>query len=331
MVKKRVYKPKISRIAFIQRKVRTATKRGLVAKAEDLASEYEVCKDTIVRDLRHMRDMLDLPLEYDEKRHGWYFTELSYSMEHFQLSESDLFAICIAERALAQFEGSPVYQNLQNVFQKITESLPPKATTVMPELSSDITMRSFPVTVATGEAWKKMFKALREKHTVRIQYQKPADKTPAWREIDPYHAVNYQGSWYVLGYCHSKGEARVFHLSRIKQAEETMKEFTVPDDFNPEKLLSNSFDMYVGRETKMVRVIFSSVAAPYIKERHWHPTQKLEEMEDGSLIFSAAVSNLTGIIPWIFSWGPNALILEPFELIEEFKNDLNRTVKNYTE
>jgi predicted DNA-binding transcriptional regulator YafY len=318
-------------MAFIDEEIRKGMRRQCLVSTTDLANEYEVSSKTIQRDIEYMRCILEAPLEYDQQRHGWYYTEDSFRLQHFQLSESDLFAICIAEQALAQYKNSPIYEKLQTIFNKITASLPPKATTIVPKLFSEVTMASFPATGMDGETWQAVFDALKEKRKVSIHYQKPGDKKPEWRTIAPYHAVNYHGAWYVLGFCHKRDAVRIFNLSRIKQAKVTKEEFVVQDDFDPKELLEKSFDMYVGGDTKRVQIKFSPIAAPYIRERNWHPTQKLDLKNDGSLIFSAEVNNLTGMIPWIFSWGPNARILEPQELIDQFCKDLKGLVANYSD
>ncbi len=325
----RAYKLRLDRMAFIDGKIKRGMKRKKLVSSAALAKEYEISRKTIIRDISYMRDMLDAPLEYDKHNHGWYYTESSFKLQHISLSESDLFAMCIAEKVLEQYEGTPIYNSLRSIFEKITSSLPPQATAILPEFASGVSMISFPAVETDGETWKVIFDALKANHTLRIQYQKPTDKQPAWRTIDPYHAVNHHGFWYIMGKCHNSDTTKTFNLARIKKAKPTNNGFSVPDDFDAEKLLRESFDMYLGREAKTVKVQFLPKAVPYIKERVWHPTQSIEERKDGSIIFAAEVNNLTGIIPWIFSWGSNARILAPKELIDEFRNLLNKLVGNY--
>ncbi len=329
----RMQKVKYRRLLFIDKEIREGMKTGNYPNCTTLANKYEgVGKRTIRRDINDdMKLMLDAPIEFDSIKNGYYYTEPTYSLPAFNLSESDLFAICIADKILAQYEGTSVYKKLEHVFEKITSALPLRVITdTLPSFSSEVSMSSFPVSPADGEAWQVVFDALNNRKTVTISYQKPSDDKPARRKLDPYHAVIHQGAWYILGFCHNNEEVRIFNLARMKDAELTGREFSVPEDFDPDNLLRKSFDIYMGGETQTVKIQFLQEVVPYIRERRYHQTQSIQEYEDGSIIFSAEINNLTGIIPWIFSWGPNAIILEPQELIEAFRNDLDGLVRNYT-
>ena len=301
-----------------------------MATAKSIATKYrDISSKTITNDLKYMTDVLDIPIEYDPKRHGWILTQEDFALDHIRLSESDLFAVCIAEKALEQYKDSPVYDRLVKVFEKIRSSLPPRTVTDLSELNSDISMSTFPISNGDVDTWNIVFDAFRNNSTLKIAYQKPADQEITWREIDPYHVTNHSGSWYVVAFCHLRKDVRIFNFLRIKDAKLTHMEFTIPKDFDAELLLKESFDMYAGSDSQTVKIKFDSTAAPYIKEKSWHATQELEECEDGSLIFTAQLNNLTGIVPWIFSWGKYATILEPGELIDEFRQDLDELVNNY--
>ncbi len=132
-----------------------------------------------------MREYLHAPMEYDKQKHGWYYTEPDFTLQHIKLSESDLFAICIAEKALKQYEGTPIYDRLKKIFEKITISLPPKTASTLPEFSSHITMLSFPQAVADRKIWQVVFDGIKQRKTIRISYQKPFDEQPSSRKVDP--------------------------------------------------------------------------------------------------------------------------------------------------
>jgi replicative superfamily II helicase len=54
--------------------------------------------------------------------------------------------------------------------------------------------------------------------------------------------------------------------------------------------------------------------AAVVAETTWHPTQKIEENEDGSIILSATVPNLGDVARWVMASAPYAKALEPTEL-----------------
>ena len=57
-----------------------------------------------------------------------------------------------------------------------------------------------------------------------------------------------------------------------------MKEFEPPDHLSVDERLSNAFGIS-SEEPMDVVVRFTEEQAPYIRERIWHPSQKLEELD----------------------------------------------------
>jgi predicted DNA-binding transcriptional regulator YafY len=109
------FKPQFRRLMFIDRKIREQTYPNCVS----LAAEWEVSEKTIQRDIEYLRDELDAPIAYDSLKHGYHYTEENYSLPAITVSESDLFAVFVAETVLSQYRNTPLFQKLSSVFQKI--------------------------------------------------------------------------------------------------------------------------------------------------------------------------------------------------------------------
>ena len=60
---------------------------------------------------------------------------------------------------------------------------------------------------------------------------------------------------------------------------------------------------------------FKAAAAPYIREKRWHPSQELRELAKGAVELRLRLSSLGEIERWILGWGGNALVLGPPELV----------------
>ena len=63
----------------------------------------------------------------------------------------------------------------------------------------------------------------------------------------------------------------------------TEEEFEPPDHLSVDERLSNAFGIS-SEEPMDVVVRFTEEQAPYIRERIWHPSQELEELEDGRVV-----------------------------------------------
>ena len=69
--------------------------------------------------------------------------------------------------------------------------------------------------------------------------------------------------------------------------------------------------------------------ARYIKEKKWSKTQKIEDQDDGSIIFSMETSGGWDVVRWVLKYGGEAKILEPKELKEEIITELRAAQSNY--
>lgn len=50
-----------------------------------------------------------------------------------------------------------------------------------------------------------------------------------------------------------------------------------------------------------------------VRERVWHPSQKIQELADGGLELTLQLSSLHEIEPWVLSWGEHVCVLGPTE------------------
>ncbi|MDM7911877.1 MAG: WYL domain-containing protein [Methanotrichaceae archaeon] len=156
---------------------------------------------------------------------------------------------------------------------------------------------------------------------MRILYQSLRDAEGKEWLLDPYlvemTGVGY--SAYVIGM--AKGEERegltTFKLDRIREAELLGHSFTVPDGLDLEGLLSTGWGVWWGEETE-VKLKFSPNVARRVKESIWHPTQVVEDLQDGSCILTVRVGNTLEMTPWIRSWGPDVEVLAPQALRDDF-------------
>jgi len=81
-----------------------------------LAREFEMSVRTIKRDVDFMRTRLNLPLEFDPARNGYFFTRSVPHFPQMPISEADTFALFIASKAIAQYRGTPLQQMLESTF-----------------------------------------------------------------------------------------------------------------------------------------------------------------------------------------------------------------------
>ncbi len=318
------YKPQHSRLLFIDQKIRT----GRYPNCSSLAEEWEVSRKTIQRDIEYMRYQLDAPIEYSAKHRGYWYTEEQFTLPAMDIRESDLFGIYLADKLLVQYKGTPIYDSLCSVFKKIEQSLPEKVTT---DSGDQKKFTVFPPSSTTinPDVWEIMIKSLCSSHRVTVVYKTPG-KSSLSRTIDPYHAVRFEGDWYVVGYCHLRKEVRTFSLSRMLTAKQTGEVFRIPADFDFQKLSGSRFGVHWGKEDICVEILFSNRVADYVKERIWHPSQNITEHKNGKVTLTLTVNHLLELKRWILSWGSEATVLVPSHLASEIRQTLLDAADSYS-
>src|SRR5712691_243450 len=82
-------------------------------------------------------------------------------------------------------------------------------------------------------------------------------------------------------------------------------------------------------EERAVTLKFSAAQAPYVRERVWHPSQCLEEQEDGSLLLRFQASGEFEITRWILGWGSEVEVVEPPALRQALAQRLQAAAQQY--
>jgi predicted DNA-binding transcriptional regulator YafY len=74
-------------------------------------------------------------------------------------------------------------------------------------------------------------------------------------------------------------------------------------------------------EPTEVKIWFSPKQAPYIEERTWHPSQRIEKQDDGSVILSLQVADEDEVKRWLIGFGAEASVLAPGKLRQEIRQE----------
>ena len=320
-------RPQLYRCAIIHR----AIKAGSYPNAKRLSADLGVHRRTIMRDLDYLRDSLSAPLEYCPRRRGYYYTENDYTIDLLNLTEGELISLCLGHNLLLKCRGTPYEKHIVSAFGKICALLQDTISLdfgILDHIDFDLEpLRGEDEAVAANFAAVAM--AMQQKKTLKITHYAAARGDWQERLVDPYSLRYYRGAWYLIGFCHLRQEYRFFALDRIGDIRCTDREFQKRLDFDIEEFMRDSFQFYKGEEAKEVSIWFSPRQARWIREKQWHPSQKLAEQPDGSVILTMTTSGLDRVKSWILSFGSEAKALEPPDLVKEIKTELEKARKIY--
>lgn len=317
-------RPPLERMLQIHRAIQS----GNYPNATELAQELEVSTKSIYRDIEFMRDRLELPIEFDFKRNGYFYAQEVSSFPTVQITEGELFALLVAEKALQQYRGTSFEKPLISAFRKISTSLPETVSVHLDDWEQTISFRLSAEPVISLEIFQKLASATAAKKQLRILYKKPGVSTAEERIIEPYHLANINGEWFLFAFDRKRNDIRTFVPSRIKSIEETGVVFVRPKKFSLQKRLHDSFGVYSGEKQYQIVIRFSEYAADYVREKKWHESQQLIELPDGGIELRMTLSSLVEIKRWILSWGGHAVAIEPPELAEGILSSAKTIIEN---
>src|ERR1700758_320638 len=302
-----------------------AIKTGRYPNRTQLARTIEVTTKTIQRDIDYMRYQLNVPIEFDYARGGYYFTKPITELPLFQLTEAELVSVFVAQKALEAYKGTAFEQPLRAAFQKLQAATGSANISVSWEdLDSAISFRQFSAYLPDATIFSELAKAIQNKEVVEFGYKKLDAKAFEKRTIEPWHLACVSGQWYLLGYDRNRKARRIFVLARMQKVSRTDHKFSNsrPGEGEIQRLFRNSFQIWQSENADLEQIAlrFSRRAAQLVRERNWHASQQIQELADGNLELSLTLNSLEEIIPWILSWGKNCEVVRPAKLRKKVKN-----------
>jgi predicted DNA-binding transcriptional regulator YafY len=308
-------RPPLQRMLHIHNALQT----GKFPNATKLGEELEVSPRSIARDIEFMRDRLELPIDYDPLKFGYFYTEEVGAFPSLKISEGELFALLVAEKALQQYRGTSFEKPLLSAFKKVSESLPDTISLNLSEWDDSISFRTSAEPILNLEAFDQLAQATARREQLKLVYRKPGQRAEEARIVDPYHLTNVNGEWFLFAYDHLRKAIRTFVPARIVRIEKTGEKFKRNSKFSIRDQLRNSFGVHSGQSQIKVVIEFSELVADYIREKKWHPSQEIKNLPKGGVELQMTLSSIVEVERWILSWGGNAKVIAPPDLVRNVR------------
>jgi predicted DNA-binding transcriptional regulator YafY len=303
-------KPPLRRLFWAVGRLRA----GRPLKATDLAREFEVNVRTAYRDLDFLRDEWRVPLEFDRQQGSYRLTEPLGALPMISLSQGELLALYFAEKVVRQYRGTPFEADLVSAFRKMQEQLPDDVRVSPDSVDAYLSFDLGPIYTPDAAVFRDLLTAQRLRRKALLRYRSLNSGRTTERRVHPYHVFNHRGDWYLAGWDETRGEVRIFALHRIRRLTPTTEPFEVPKDFSFRKLMADAFALETGGRPVEVAIRFAARQAPWIRERKWHRTARMQEGLKGDLVLRLRVAETSEIKRWVLQFGAEAEVLRPASL-----------------
>ncbi|HSH78475.1 MAG TPA: WYL domain-containing protein [Herpetosiphonaceae bacterium] len=298
----------------------------------DIARRCQVHRSTIGRMVQGMIDE-GIPLRYDDE--GRIYIERTAYISTIRLRLHEALALFLAGRMLARYSDKATIHTVE-ALDKLGISLQ----AVMPELGAHITRTSADLRERLPKqashyqrVLETLTNAWAEGKKVQLWYRPLKSRKAFQHTFAPYFlepsAIGY--STYAIGLAEPPGKLRTRKLERIERITATAEPYDVPADFDPNKLLAGAWGIWFDDEDQPTAVTlrFSHFVARRVQETRWHPSQRVEEDDEGRLIWRAEIDAVEELLPWIRGWGADCEVLEPALLRERMLGEIRLLTKRY--
>ncbi|MHB9090602.1 MAG: helix-turn-helix transcriptional regulator [Chloroflexota bacterium] len=314
------------RVARVLDVIARISSRPKVWTRRALAQAFEISERRLQDDLDIVVHRLRLPLSHC--RTGYYFTDTK-PLPAVTFAFGEAVALLLAAsvgRATAGVASAEVAAALT----RLEDAFPPELRHVVATLTAP--SQDPPTDGTRGRTLELLQEAIATNTTVEMTYATASrGGAEGRREVDPYALVPYVRSFHLLAHCHTRGEVRIFKVDRILELRLTGERFEVPQDFDVNAYLGESWGLMrgVGREPELVQIRFSPRAGRWVAEERWHPGQQCEWQPDGSLLFSLRVGVTPAFVRWVLYYGAEARVLAPAWLARAVRQEAIAVARAY--
>lgn len=280
--------------------------------AQELASQFEVSRRTILRDVDALC-MAGIPILSEQGQGGGISIMEGYKVDRTVLSSKDMKAILSGLQSLDSVSGTNRYRRLM---EKISIN---SSAAINVDNHIIIDLSNWDKSAVSDKI--ELIKTAIEQ-TKKIAFHYFSQNGESERMIEPYHLVFQWSDWYVWGYCTQREDYRMFKLTR-------MTELTLTDEKNSDRIVPEYICKKLWDNTCGIEVVVkfdNSVKWRIIDE---FGVDSLKYNENGDIIVTITWSNISALYQYILSFGDKAEIVAPMEYRQNFSQFLKKMQKKY--
>jgi predicted DNA-binding transcriptional regulator YafY len=250
------------------------------------------------------------------------------------LTLSELCALHFSRTLLESLAGTPFRDELESAFDKLGATLTPHMRRFLDQLPRVIASKPDPMRRRLGAdapsqqhiVARALEATLHQRQATLSYHSKSSERTKSY-VVHPYRLAYAQGGLYLLAYVPEYHQVRTFAVERILEISLLEERFT-PIEELPDEAFPHSMGVHSGPPER-VEIEFQPAVTDYVKAREWHPSQKVKELPDGTLVMKLNVCLDQALQSWILSFGPFARVSAPEHLTQTIAAQLEEAHARY--
>lgn len=295
---------------------------------------HEAGRRTIYRDIE-LLEASGFPIrQHTDESEGtaarWKLERHTAINQHLILNTRELVALYLAKGVLTPLTGTPFYEDLSSVFNKLEEKLGRKSQEHLEEIANDMQFQP-------GARWglgldPDVLETVRaccaERQILSVHYSSASSGKKSTRRLGPHFLYFAQGSMYVVAEDLADKQIKVFGCARMSDAH-MLDEVYSGQIVDPSEYFAHTFGVYRDDKPQKVCVEFAPEIAPFVKERRWHQSQRVVTKADDTIVVTIETSLTPELVQWILGFGARAKVLEPEGLKKHIAEEAEKLLSIY--
>ena len=269
------------------------------------------------RDIETLREA-GVPVEHPE--HGWFTVAAQWLPPGtVDVKHEELCALLVARHLAPGLKDTSVGRGLDSLWSKL--STPGRQTTL--PLGDEARISSRPrASIDYGPhrvLLDNVRDAISQHRVLHIHYRKP-DGLESERTIEPavvwWDAANE--ALYLPAWCQRRRDVRVFAIHRIQSARLTDEQFVPRREAVAE--MNKAYRLWPRSKVERVSLWFSPRVAGEVRERRWHPTERMTDTAEGGVVLEMDVAAPEELERQLLGYGADVHVEEPASLAERIRD-----------
>jgi len=297
--------------------------------ASELASELEVSRRTIFRDLK-MLELAHIPYYFDADE-GGYKISRHFFLPPINLTITEALAILLLTGRMKGTGQMPLLSAGNRAALKLENALPGPVREHVGSVMGQFRLSLGPMSRHKDlqTTFDELTEAIIKKCVCRLVYISFHEKKQITSTVHPLRLAFMGRAWYLLAWSSSHKAIRTFKLGRIRKLTLTGRMFT-PHEVDLDEHFGNAWSMIPEGRLYDVHLHFSPRVAGNVAEVGWHKTQRVQWRDDGSIDFYARIDGLGEITWWLLGYGDQVEVIAPAALRRQIAKVTSSVTRLYS-
>ena len=343
-------------------KIRAILSQRRATSFAHLLSVLEVSPATLKRDLRHMREGMNSPIDWSRDAGGYRLGaayrpgDPSHELPGMWFSPAEIHALLTMHQLLMRLDGgallgphvAPLMERLNALLaataqadgqsdkapglDKSARAQAAQAASVA-SAAEQVRRRVRIIGLARRHSQSEHFQivgsALLQRKRLDIRYKARGTGETTQREVSPLRLVHYRENWHLDAWCHLRKGLRNFSVDAIQAARLLGKPAREVADEKLDATFGPSYGIFSGGRLRWARLRFTPERAVWVKDEHWHSEQQGTLLDDGGFELRIPYSDHRELLMDVLKHGTHCEVLAPASLRKLVREEVAAMAEKY--